>query len=157
MSVAITVLHALSTLLLGVAAALALTRMAKGPTSLDRSIAADVMIAILVAGTGLFAIISKLDTMLPVLLVLSLLGFTSAVSMARLISSRSSQVREASGEGDLGSAESSDHTGMLPVIRIQDDTTQADQVQAQSVSEEDWDEQSPGEFAEAMEEDSSDR
>lgn len=154
MNVAITVLHVTAAILLGASAGLALMRMAKGPTSLDRSIAADVMIAVMVAGTGLFAIISKLDTMLPTLLVLSLLGFTSAVSMARLISSRSSQVREAAGEENLfGSAESSDHTGMLPVIRVRDDdASQASQVQAQTVSEEDWDDQEPGEAVEGLEE-----
>lgn len=152
MNVAITVLHVTAAILLGASAGLALMRMTKGPTSLDRSIAADVMIAVMVAGTGLFAIISKLDTMLPTLLVLSLLGFTSAVSMARLISSRSSQVREASGQGDLGAAESSDHTGMLPVVRIQDDAAKADQVQAQTVGEEDWDDQEPGEAVEGLEE-----
>lgn len=124
MVTAITVLHVAATVVLAVAAFLVLVRMAKGPSSLDRSVAADVMIAILIAATGLFAITSRQDTMLPVLVVLSLLGFTAAVGMSRLISNRSAQVRELLGtdkpRGDR--AVSLDATGPIPAVRA-DDTT----------------------------------
>lgn len=87
------ILHLLAMVMLGAAGLLALRRMAAGPTSLDRSIAADVMVAIVIAGVGLYTIHYRNDVGLPVLLVLSLLGFTSAVGMARLISNRSDQIR----------------------------------------------------------------
>lgn len=93
MALATTIIHLLSMLLLLVAACFALFRMALGPTSLDRSVASDVIIAILIAGTGLYTVVSGNAFGVPVLLVLSLLGFTAAVGMARLISNRSDHIR----------------------------------------------------------------
>nr|WP_300336659.1 monovalent cation/H+ antiporter complex subunit F [Actinomyces sp.] len=86
--------HALTLVLLVVAAAMALARMAMGPSSLDRSIATDLLTAVTVAGTGLYVVVSGSTTALPVLVVLSLIGFTGPVAIARLISSRSAQVRD---------------------------------------------------------------
>ena len=93
MNLAIDLLHGASVVLLLAAAGFALYRMAVGPTSLDRSVASDVMIAILIASTGLYTVVSGNELGMPVLLVLSLLGFTAAVGMARLISNRSDHVR----------------------------------------------------------------
>lgn len=125
MSIAITIFIVLSVLCMGAGAVLTLYRMAKGPSSLDRSIAADIIIAILISATGLFAVVTKQTTAMPVLVVLSLLGFTAAVAMARLISNRSAQVRElppdavaTAGRPDIVNA---DHTGILPVIRIHEE------------------------------------
>ncbi|MDY3678870.1 MAG: monovalent cation/H+ antiporter complex subunit F [Actinomyces urogenitalis] len=94
MTMVIGVAHALTLVLLVVAAVMALARMAMGPSSLDRSIATDLLTAVTVAGTGLYVVISGSTTALPVLVVLSLIGFTGPVAIARLISSRSAQVRD---------------------------------------------------------------
>ena len=93
MNLAISIVHGASLVLLLAAAGFAIFRMAVGPTSLDRSVASDVMIAVLIAGTGLYTVVSGYEFGMPVLLVLSLLGFTAAVGMARLISNRSDHIR----------------------------------------------------------------
>lgn len=68
-----------------VAAFLTLWRMVKGPTPLDRIVAGDVMVCIVIACIGVITIARKDDSGLPMVLVLSLLGFTAAVSVARLL------------------------------------------------------------------------
>jgi len=93
MQTAIEVLHLASLVLLVIASLLVIWRMAMGPTSLDRSISSDVMVAILTAGVGLWSITRRSEMALPILVVLSLLGFTAAVGMAKLISNRSDQIR----------------------------------------------------------------
>lgn len=69
--------------MLSVAAVLVLTRMAVGPTMLNRVVAMDVLIAIVVAGLGLEAALNEHATTLPILVVLSLVGFVGSVSVAR--------------------------------------------------------------------------
>ncbi|MCU1688784.1 MAG: multiple resistance and pH regulation protein [Pseudonocardiales bacterium] len=68
---------------LGVAAALTIYRMAAGPTMLDRVIAMDVLVAIVVCGLGVEAAFNRHATTLPILVVLSLVGFVGSVSVAR--------------------------------------------------------------------------
>lgn len=68
---------------LGVAAVLLLTRIALGPTMLDRIVALDVLVAVVICGLGLEAAIHRHTTTLPILGVLSLLGFVGSVSVAR--------------------------------------------------------------------------
>ena len=74
--------------LLTVAALLVLVRMAKGPSTLDRVVAADVMLAVVIGGLGLEAALNRHGTTVPIILVLSLLGFASALSMARFVADR---------------------------------------------------------------------
>lgn len=93
MTFAIDALHVLAGLMLTAAALFALYRLALGPTSLDRSIAADAIIAVLIGAVGLYMVTFDTAIALPILVVLSLLGFTAAVGMARLISNRSDQIR----------------------------------------------------------------
>lgn len=69
--------------MLSVAAVLVLTRMTVGPTMLNRVVAMDVLIAIVVAGLGLEAALNRHATTLPILVVLSLVGFVGSVSVAR--------------------------------------------------------------------------
>jgi multicomponent Na+:H+ antiporter subunit F len=57
--------------------------MALGPTMLDRVIALDVLAAVLICGLGVEAAVNRHTTTLPVLVVLSLVGFVGSVSMAR--------------------------------------------------------------------------
>ena len=68
---------------LGAAAVLLVMRIALGPTMLDRVVALDVLVATLICGLGVEAAVNRHSTTLPVLLVLSLVGFVGSVSMAR--------------------------------------------------------------------------
>jgi len=82
-----------SALMLGVAAVLTVVRMSRGPSSLDRVVAADVLIAVVIAALALEAILNDHSTTLPVMLVLSLLGFAGAVSIARFVADRDKATR----------------------------------------------------------------
>ncbi|HEU0214972.1 MAG TPA: monovalent cation/H+ antiporter complex subunit F [Jiangellaceae bacterium] len=73
----------------GSAAALAVWRMNQGPRMLDRMIAVDVLIAAVVGGLGLEAAVNRHATTLPILLVLSLVGFVGSVSVARFAAGES--------------------------------------------------------------------
>ncbi|GIF70043.1 hypothetical protein Ais01nite_80780 [Asanoa ishikariensis] len=79
-AVAITV-----TVILAAAALLALIRALRGPSILDRVVATDVLLAIIVAAIATEAAYTLDATALPVLVVLSTLGFTSSVSVARFV------------------------------------------------------------------------
>jgi multicomponent Na+:H+ antiporter subunit F len=68
---------------LGVAALLLVIRISLGPTMLDRVVALDVLVAVIICGLGLEAAVHQHTTTLPVLVVLSLLGFVGSVSVAR--------------------------------------------------------------------------
>ncbi|HMQ66448.1 MAG TPA: monovalent cation/H+ antiporter complex subunit F, partial [Arachnia sp.] len=71
-----------------VSAMVAVNRVAVGPSQLDRSVAADLIVAVVVASLGLWTVWTEQPTELLVLVLLSLLGFTSAVSVARMVSDR---------------------------------------------------------------------
>ncbi|MER6000556.1 monovalent cation/H+ antiporter complex subunit F [Nonomuraea sp. NPDC003707] len=75
--------------LLGCAAAATLYRVARGPTMLDRAVAVDVMTSLCMCVVGAFAVVRDDYSDLPILLVLSLLGFVGSVSLARFFSGRS--------------------------------------------------------------------
>ncbi len=83
------------TVILGAAAALTLYRLVKGPTTLNRTIALDVIVAISVCAMAVEAAVNLHTTTLPVLVVLSLLGFVGSVSIARFAA------REDTGKGDV--------------------------------------------------------
>lgn len=68
---------------LGVAVLLAIARLARGPSMPDRAVALEVVIGIILGGIALHAAYSGANASLPLLLVVSLLGFISAVSVAR--------------------------------------------------------------------------
>ena len=69
--------------ILGVAALLLIARISLGPTMLDRLVALDVLVAVVICGLALEAAVSRHTTTLPILVVLSLLGFVGSVSVAR--------------------------------------------------------------------------
>lgn len=73
----------ISLAILGLAALLLTARMTMGPTMLDRTVALDVLIAVLICGIGIEAALNKHTFTLPILLVLTLLGFVGSVSIAR--------------------------------------------------------------------------
>lgn len=75
--------------MLAVAACLVLWRLVQGPSALDRIVAGDVIVAIVIASVGLYSVLAHNTTGLPILLGLSLVGFSAAVAVARLIASPS--------------------------------------------------------------------
>jgi multicomponent Na+:H+ antiporter subunit F len=83
----------LGAVLLTVAAVLTVLRLSRGPSSLDRVVATDVLVAVVIASLALEAIYNDHATTLPVILVLSLLGFTGSVSIARFVADRDKATR----------------------------------------------------------------
>ena len=82
------VILSVAAVVLAVAALIGVKRIADGPSQLDRSVAADLIVAVVVASLGLWTIWTDLSTELLVLVMLSMLGFTSAVSVARMVGDR---------------------------------------------------------------------
>ena len=68
---------------LGIAALLLVARVSMGPTMLDRVVALDVLVAVVICGLALDAAVHRHTTTLPILVVLSLLGFVGSVAVAR--------------------------------------------------------------------------
>jgi len=79
----VTVVLVVAAAMLGLAAALLVVRITVGPTVFDRSIALDVLMAVAICGVALHAAHTRQASTLPALLVLSLVGFVGAVSIAR--------------------------------------------------------------------------
>ncbi len=71
--------------MLGVGALLALARLARGPSLLDRVVATDILLVIISAGLAVYAALRRDPTVVPVLVVVSLLAFVGSVSVARYI------------------------------------------------------------------------
>ncbi|MEU9823667.1 monovalent cation/H+ antiporter complex subunit F [Micromonospora chersina] len=71
------------TVLLSVTALLALARIYRGPSLLDRVVAADLLLATMLGAVGAEAAVNRHATTVPVLVVLSLLGFVGSVSLVR--------------------------------------------------------------------------
>lgn len=71
--------------ILSVAALLTLARMVAGPTVLNRALANDVLVAILVCALGVHALSGSDSWTLPILITLSLLGFVSTAAISRFV------------------------------------------------------------------------
>ncbi len=69
--------------ILGISSVLVVLRMTLGPTMLDRAISFDVLAAVLLAGIALDVAADRDADAVPILLVLTLLGFVGSVSIAR--------------------------------------------------------------------------
>jgi len=78
-----TVVLLISVAMLSVAAVCVVARMTMGPTLLDRAVALDVFVAIGICALALEAALNRHTFTLPILLVLTLLGFVGSVSVAR--------------------------------------------------------------------------
>jgi len=72
-------------LMLGAGALLTLVRLARGPSLLDRVVATDVLLVIISAGLAVYAALARDPTVVPVLVVVSLLAFVGSVSIARYV------------------------------------------------------------------------
>lgn len=65
------------------AIAIGFVRLAKGPSLADRVVALDLMAVLIVAFSGVYAILVADPTFLDVVLVLALIGFLATVALAR--------------------------------------------------------------------------
>lgn len=77
--------------LLAAAAVLVLIRVARGPTMLNRVVALDVLATVVVCAVCVEAALNRHGTLLPVLVVLSLVGFVGSVSVARFAAKEDSE------------------------------------------------------------------
>ena len=93
--------------LLGAGALLAMVRLALGPSLLDRVVATDTLLAIVAAGLAVYAALRRDATVVPALVVLSLLAFVGSVSIARYVGGM--LLRSESGDGqDVGLPEAAE-------------------------------------------------
>ncbi len=87
--------------LIGGGALLALFRLARGPSLLDRVVATDTLLVVIAAGLAVHAALVRDPTLVPVLVVVSLLAFVGSVSVARYIGGM--LLRSRTGDGrDVG-------------------------------------------------------
>ncbi|WP_326691021.1 MULTISPECIES: monovalent cation/H+ antiporter complex subunit F [unclassified Streptomyces] len=75
-------------------------RLALGPTTLDRAVALDALISVVMAGIGVQTAVRHNAFYLPALLVLSFLGFTGSVGVARFMA-----LRDEAGTEDVDDSE----------------------------------------------------
>ena len=75
---------------LSVAALLVLLRLAIGPSVLDRIVALDTLLQVVVAGIAVTAAVTRRGDFLAVLIAVSLLGFLGTVTVARFVERRGS-------------------------------------------------------------------
>lgn len=85
--------------LLTVAGVLALIRAERGPSMLDRTVALDIIVTVVVAAVALYAAAERRTDVVPILVVLSLVGFVGSVTISRFASV------EPQGEGRVRSRE----------------------------------------------------
>jgi multicomponent Na+:H+ antiporter subunit F len=91
-----TVVLAICVGMLGIAALLLVVRISLGPTTLDRVVALDVLVAVTICGLAIEAAMNRHTTTLPILVVLSLVGFVGSVSVARFTRGKDDVDAEAS-------------------------------------------------------------
>ncbi len=88
MNIVITIVLGAAVVLLTFSALIAVERIATGPSQLDRSISSDLLVAVVIAAVGVWAVAKRQDTEIAMILLLSMLGFTGAVSVARMVGER---------------------------------------------------------------------
>ena len=74
-----------TSVILSLAAAGAILRIARGPSLLDRVVATDTLLVIISSGLAVYAALARDPTVVPILVVVSLLAFVGSVSVARYI------------------------------------------------------------------------
>jgi multicomponent Na+:H+ antiporter subunit F len=87
--------------LIGAGAVLTLVRLARGPSLLDRVVATDTLLVIISAGLAVYAALERNASVVPVLVVVSLLAFVGTVSIARYVGGMLVRARTDDGR-DLG-------------------------------------------------------
>ena len=104
------VLHTLviaGSVLLAASVVVALFRIVRGPSILDRMIGTDVVLASIMCGLGGYMALSGRSDLLPVLIVLAMLGFVGSVSVSRYVS-KSDSMTPGAEAGALSEFSSSD-------------------------------------------------
>ena len=92
--------------LIGGGALLALVRLAMGPSLLDRVVATDTLLVIISASLAVHAALQRDPTVVPVLVVVSLLAFVGSVSIARYVGG---MLLQSTGDGqDIGLPEAAE-------------------------------------------------
>lgn len=80
-----TVLYAVALVLLLGAALMVIWRIAAGPTDLDRTLALDVLVVLMVSAIAVTVVTTNTPPAIPILIVVSMAGFVGTVSVARFI------------------------------------------------------------------------
>jgi multicomponent Na+:H+ antiporter subunit F len=70
--------------MLGLAAALTVFRLLRGPSTLDRIVALDVVVVLTVVGAGVYVAYYRDGSNIPLLAAVALVGFVGSVTAARL-------------------------------------------------------------------------
>jgi multicomponent Na+:H+ antiporter subunit F len=97
----VTVVSWIAYVLMSAGGLLALVRLVRGPSLLDRVVASDTLLVIVAAALALVAALERNTTLVPVLLVVSLLGFIGSVAVARYVGGM--LLRSTTGDGsDVG-------------------------------------------------------
>jgi multicomponent Na+:H+ antiporter subunit F len=81
--------HTVTATLVSLAALLTLVRLARGPSALDRIVALDVLVALIVVAVALRGAEAGEGRTVPLLLVLALLGFIGSITAAHMVEERS--------------------------------------------------------------------
>ena len=92
--------------LLLISGVLVTVRLVRGPSMLDRAVALDALVAVVMAGIGVLTAVRRIPYYLPALLVLSFLGFTGSVSIARFLA-----LRDEAGSEDADKGEDEEESG----------------------------------------------
>lgn len=74
--------------MVSVAGVLTTVRLVRGPAALDRIVAVDVLVTLIIAGAAVGVAARRETAALPVLVVVALLAFVSSVTAAHLIEKR---------------------------------------------------------------------
>ena len=90
-----TVVLAISGVMLLAAAVITAYRLLAGPDSLDRLVAVDTIIALTVCGVMVWSVYSRDTTLVPSIVALSVVGFVGSVSVARFRVSDTPEKRKA--------------------------------------------------------------
>ncbi|WP_127782245.1 monovalent cation/H+ antiporter complex subunit F [Rhodococcus sp. X156] len=78
-----TVLAVVLAVIFTLAGAFTVVRIVRGPTTLDRVVAVDVLVAVILCALGAQAAVTKDSSTVPAIVALSLLSFVGSVSVAR--------------------------------------------------------------------------
>ena len=81
-----TVVVVICGVLLTLGVTLAIIRLEKGPSMLDRTVALDIVVTTMIAAIALYAAVQRRTDVVPILVVLSLVGFVGSVTIARFAS-----------------------------------------------------------------------
>ncbi|MEW1954857.1 monovalent cation/H+ antiporter complex subunit F [Terrabacter sp. NPDC080008] len=95
--------------MLGAAAALVVVRLFKGPSNLDRIIAAEILLVVVIAGVAIESARTRTTTYLPLLMILGLVGFVGGVAVTRFLSRDSDEPAAVVREATDGHTEGREH------------------------------------------------